>query len=126
MLKTGGYDAIAIQLFQDIKRVDVYYLEYDTPRAGSFEPLKHLPAPKKVILGVISSKLPELESLDALEKRVREAAQYLGENGLDRCGVSPQCGFASHSEGNAVKKADMEKKLKLTVDLAKRLWPQEK
>lgn len=56
---------------------------------------------------------------------MREAASYLGDNGLDRCGVSPQCGFASHSEGNKVQKQDMEKKLKLTVELAKRLWPNE-
>lgn len=95
----------------------------DTPRAGSFEPLKHLPKHKKVILGVISSKLAEVESLDALEKRVREAASYLGEDGLDRCGVSPQCGFASHSEGNAIVREDMERKLKLTVELANRIWP---
>lgn len=113
---------VVVVVDEIIQRLRKVTDEIDTPRAGSFEPLKHLPAHKKVVLGVISSKDPKLESVEALETRVREAAGYLGENGLDRCAVSPQCGFASHSEGNAITRQDMEDKLKLTVTLAKCIW----
>lgn len=82
-----------------------------------------MPKDKKAILGVISSKLGKLEDMDALVARVKEAASYMGENGLDRLGVSPQCGFASHSEGNDIGRSDQDAKLKLTVDLANKIWP---
>lgn len=94
----GGYDRIAVKLFNEI-HVDTYYLEYDTARAGTFEPLKHLPKNKSVVLGVITSKLPELEKLEDLKKRVHEAARIMAQGAaeseqeaLSRICVSPQCG----------------------------------
>lgn len=127
----GGYDRIATKLFQELN-VHTYYLEYDTPRAGGFEPLEHLPKTKNVILGVITSKFPKMENIDEMEARVMEAVKYMrkgtGETekeALNRVGVSPQCGFASHSSGNAVKREDMIAKLKLVRELADRIWPGE-
>lgn len=125
----GGYDRVAIKLFQNIN-VDTYYLEYDTERAGSFDPLKHLPKNKKVILGVITSKFPKLEDKEAMKKRILEAAKYVAEGSgeseeeaLQRLGVSPQCGFASHEGGNLLSYDDMEKKLALVRAIADDLWP---
>ena len=127
----GGYDRIATQLFKDLA-VDTYYLEYDTSRAGGFEPLKELPKNKNVILGVVTSKFPELEDLVAMKKRVLSAAQIIAKGNnetvseaLARMGVSPQCGFASHSSGNAVNRDDMIAKLKLVRELANSIWPGE-
>ena len=127
----GGYDRIATKLFQEMN-MHTYYLEYDTPRAGGFEPLQYLPKNKNVILGVITSKFPKMEDLGELEARVREAAKFISKgsgenetNALKRVGVSPQCGFASHSSGNAVKHNDMVNKLKLVRTLADKIWPGE-
>lgn len=127
----GGYDRIATQLFQSLN-VHTYYLEYDTPRAGGFEPLKHLPVNKNVILGVITSKFPELEDRKEMQARVMQAARFMAqgageseEAALKRCGVSPQCGFASHSSGNKVVREDMINKLKLVRELADSIWPGE-
>ena len=127
----GGYDRVAKKLFQDM-HVNTYYLEYDTPRAGGFEPLKSLPKNKNVILGVITSKFPEMEDLEEMKKRVYEAADFVAEGNhesreeaLQRLGVSPQCGFASHSAGNSVKKHDMVNKLMLVRELADSIWPGE-
>ena len=127
----GGYDRVAKKMFEDLN-MDTYYLEYDTPRAGGFEPLKSLPKNKNVILGVITSKFPELENLDDMKKRVFEAAKFVAEGNnetekeaLQRLGVSPQCGFASHSSGNAVKHEDMVNKLELVRKLADSIWPGE-
>lgn len=124
----GGYDRIATKIFKKLN-VQTYYLEYDTPRAGSFEPLLHLPADKNVILGVITSKFPELEDREKMKARVFEAADVVAkgasqsrEDALKRLGVSPQCGFASHEEGNAIVWQDMENKLKLVRDLANDIW----
>ncbi|KIW74315.1 hypothetical protein Z517_12255 [Fonsecaea pedrosoi CBS 271.37] len=127
----GGYDRIATLLFQKLN-MHTYYLEYDTPRAGGFEPLQHLPKNKNVILGVVTSKFPKMEDEEEMVKRIKEAAGWMckgtGESekeALNRCGVSPQCGFASHSSGNAVKRADMVDKLKLVRRIADRIWPGE-
>lgn len=127
----GGYDRIARKLFQDLE-VNTYYLEYDTPRAGGFEPLKFLPKNKSAILGVVTSKFPELEHKELMRKKVYDAADIIaGSNGesrheaLARLGVSPQCGFASHSSGNAVNRDDMIAKLKLVRELADSIWPGE-
>ncbi|EHY60736.1 hypothetical protein ABEF92_007017 [Exophiala dermatitidis] len=127
----GGYDRIATKLFQNLN-MHTYYLEYDTPRAGGFEPLQHLPKNKYVILGVVTSKFPKLEDEDEMVARVKEAAKWIAkgtgeseQEALARCGVSPQCGFASHSSGNAVKREDMIAKLKLVRRIADRLWPGE-
>jgi len=127
----GSYDAIAVKLFQDLN-VDTYYLEYDTARAGGFEPLAYLPKHKNVILGLITSKFPELENKAELKERVMKAAGKVAEGGkesreeaLNRLGVSPQCGFASHADGNNVKREDMIKKLTLVRELADEIWPGE-
>ncbi|RPD54114.1 UROD/MetE-like protein [Lentinus tigrinus ALCF2SS1-7] len=125
----GGYDRIAIKLFQEIN-VDCYYLEYDTPRAGTFEPLKHLPAHKAAVLGLITSKFPQLEDVDDLIKRVHNAANIIAsgepkrtfEQALNQICISPQCGFASHSEGNVIDEAAMRAKLSLVVQTAKKIW----
>ncbi|EPQ60557.1 UROD/MetE-like protein [Gloeophyllum trabeum ATCC 11539] len=125
----GGYDRIAVKLFNEID-VDCYYLEYDTERAGTFEPLKFLPKNKVVILGLITSKFPQLEDKEELKKRVHEAAVTIAEGtekrskeeALNQLCISPQCGFASHAEGNRVSSEDMRKKLTLTVETAKEIW----
>ena len=125
----GGYDRIATKLFRELK-MHTYYLEYDTPRAGGFEPLQYLPRSKNVILGVVTSKFPKMEDDGEMEVRVREAVRWIckgsGESeaeALSRVGISPQCGFASHSSGNAVKREDMIAKLKLVRSLADKIWP---
>lgn len=125
----GGYDRIAGKLFNEIN-VDTYFLEYDTERAGGFEPLKELPPHKNVVLGVITSKFPELEDLDKMRARVFQAADFVAqgagqtrEEALQRIGVSPQCGFASHHLGNSVSRDDMVAKLKLVRKLADSVWP---
>lgn len=125
----GGYDRIATRLFQTLN-MNTYYLEYDTPRAGGFEPLQYLPKNKNVILGVVTSKFPKMEDEEEMIGRVKEAARWMAKGtgeteaeALNRCGVSPQCGFASHSSGNAVKRADMVEKLKLVRRIADRIWP---
>lgn len=127
----GGYDRIAVKLFRDLE-VNTYYLEYDTPRAGGFEPLKELPKNKNVILGIVTSKFGEMEDLEVMKKRVFRAAEIIasGNNetvseALARMGVSPQCGFASHSSGNAINRDDMVAKLKLVRELADSIWPGE-
>jgi len=124
----GGYDAVAIKLFNDVN-VDCYYLEYDTERAGTFEPLKHLPKHKSVVLGIITSKFPELEDKVVLKERVFEAARIMasgtGETvneALQRTSVSPQCGFASHEDGNLLTMNDMKRKLQLVRELADGIW----
>ncbi|KAM0161136.1 hypothetical protein ACHAPG_002615 [Botrytis cinerea] len=127
----GGYDRIATKLFRNLN-VATYYLEYDTPRAGGFEPLLYLPSHKNVILGVITSKFPELEDKGKMKARVMEAADIVAkgagqtrEEALKRLGVSPQCGFASHEEGNSLGWEDMKNKLLLVRSIADDIWPGE-
>jgi len=125
----GGYDRIAIKMFNELA-FDCYYLEYDTPRAGTFEPLKFLPLNKVVVLGLVSSKLPELEDENELEQRIKDAAATIGQgdggrtaqSALQQICISPQCGFASHSEGNRITREDVEKKLKLVSCVAQKVW----
>ncbi|KAF2191102.1 methionine synthase-like protein [Zopfia rhizophila CBS 207.26] len=125
----GAYDIIAKELFQNLN-VDTYYLEYDTPRAGGFEPLANLPKKKNVVLGVITSKFPELEDKDEMVARINQGADFIAqgsdqsrEEALQRVSVSPQCGFASHAEGNALGYDDMRKKLQLVRSIADQVWP---
>lgn len=127
----GAYDAIATKLFNDLN-VSTYYLEYDTPRAGGFEPLKHLPLNKNVVLGVVTSKFAELETKEEMIERVYAAATFVQEGSkctreeaLNRLSVSPQCGFASHAEGNSLGYEDMRAKLKLVRTVADEIWPGE-
>ncbi|KAF2733920.1 5-methyltetrahydropteroyltriglutamate-homocysteine methyltransferase [Polyplosphaeria fusca] len=127
----GGYDSIATELFTKLN-VHTYYLEYDTPRAGGFEPLQHLPPNKNVVLGVITSKFPEMEDKDEMKARIYAAADMVAkgsggsrEDALKRMGVSPQCGFASHAEGNLIDIEGMKKKLALVRQIADEVWPGE-
>jgi 5-methyltetrahydropteroyltriglutamate--homocysteine methyltransferase len=114
----GSYDAVAEQLFGETD-VDAFFLEYESERAGGFAPLRHVPKDKTVILGLISSKRPELEPLDLLRRRIDEAARYIA---LDRLGVSPQCGFASSVGGNPLSLDDERRKLARVVELADAVW----
>jgi len=114
----GGYDPVADVLFNRIN-VDGYFLEYDSERAGSFEPLRLLPKGKTVVLGIMSSKSPALESADALRRRIDEAAKSAP---LDQLAISPQCGFSSSIGGNPLTEADQEAKLVRLVEVARSVW----
>ncbi len=114
----GGYDPVAETLFNEID-VDGYFLEYDTPRAGGFAPLRFVPAGKTVVLGLVTTKKGALESPEALKRRIDEAAKYVP---LDQLALSPQCGFSSTVEGNRITLADEIKKLELVVKVAREVW----
>lgn len=114
----GGYDAIAEKLFGQLA-VDAFLLEYETERAGTFEPLRFVPRGKTVVLGLVSSKVPELESKDQLKRRINEASKHVP---LENLAVSPQCGFASTMEGNLLTEDEQWRKLKLVVDTANDVW----
>jgi 5-methyltetrahydropteroyltriglutamate--homocysteine methyltransferase len=115
----GGYEPIADTLFNRIN-VDVYCLEYDTPRAGDFAPLRYVPAHKHIVLGLVSTKTPQLEAKDVLKRRIDEAAQYVP---LERLGISPQCGFSSVSgSGQRVTEEDSKRKLELIMQVAREVW----
>jgi 5-methyltetrahydropteroyltriglutamate--homocysteine methyltransferase len=113
-LGQGGYESVAERFFANTN-VNHFLLEYDTPRAGDFKPLRFVPKDKGVVLGLISSKMPALESVDRLRQRVDEATKYID---LDRLAISPQCGFASTVAGNPVTEADERAKLSLAVNAA--------
>jgi 5-methyltetrahydropteroyltriglutamate--homocysteine methyltransferase len=114
----GGYDPIAERLFNQLN-VDVLLLEYESERAGTFEPLRFLPRSKSVVLGLVSSKLPALEKPDDLMRRIEEASRYVP---VERLALSPQCGFASTMEGNLLTEEDQWRKLQLVADTARRVW----
>ena len=114
----GGYDPIAEKLFNRLN-VDLFLLEYESDRAGTFEPLRFVPKDKGVVLGLVSSKLPELESQGHLMRRIEEAAQYVP---LENLALSPQCGFASSMEGNLLTEEEQWKKLRLVVETARAVW----
>jgi 5-methyltetrahydropteroyltriglutamate--homocysteine methyltransferase len=114
----GGYDPIADMLFNEIA-IDVYFMEYDSDRAGGFAPLRLLPANKLAVLGLITSKTGELEDKDALKRRIDQAAKYVP---LDQLAISPQCGFASTEEGNMVSYDQQRAKLDLAVQVAEEVW----
>ena len=114
----GGYDAIAEKLFGTLE-VDRFLLEYDDARSGTFEPLRFVPKGKVVVLGLISSKLPQMESKEELVKRIHEAAKYVP---LENLALSPQCGFASTMEGNLMTEEEQWAKLRLVVETAHRVW----
>jgi len=116
-LGAGGYESVAERFFTQT-RVNHFLLEYDTARAGDFSPLRFVKN-KGVVLGIISSKTPALESMEELKRRTHDAARYID---LDRLAVSPQCGFASTVAGNPLSEADERAKLKLVVDAAKEIW----
>jgi 5-methyltetrahydropteroyltriglutamate--homocysteine methyltransferase len=114
----GGYGRVAEIAF-DQPDVDGYFMEYDTERAGGFEPLKYVPKDKKVVLGLVSSKKPELESKDVLKRRIDEAAKFFP---LSQLCLSPQCGFASTHHGNRVSEEVEQRKLALIVEVANDVW----
>jgi 5-methyltetrahydropteroyltriglutamate--homocysteine methyltransferase len=117
-LSEGGYDSVAERFFGRTN-VDHFLLEFDTPRAGGFAPLRFVPKGKGVVLGLVSSKTPALEKLDELKRRTGEAAGFID---LERLAISPQCGFASTIGGNPLTEADERAKLRLCVDAARAIW----
>lgn len=116
----GGYDAIAEKLF-NLLQVDRFLLEYDDARSGTFEPLRYIPRGKTVVLGLVSTKRPQLESKRELIQRIQEASRYVP---LDRLALSPQCGFASTMEGNLLSEEDQWAKLGLVIDTVRDVWKQ--
>ncbi|HEV3332516.1 MAG TPA: 5-methyltetrahydropteroyltriglutamate--homocysteine S-methyltransferase [Bryobacteraceae bacterium] len=114
----GGYDPIAEKLFNQLN-VDVFLLEYESERAGTFEPLRFVPKNKVVVLGLVSSKLPELEPQNQLIRRIEEASRYIP---LENLALSPQCGFASAMEGNLLSEEEQWRKLQLVVETARAVW----
>jgi 5-methyltetrahydropteroyltriglutamate--homocysteine methyltransferase len=114
----GSYEDVAERLFNALE-IPFYFLEYDTPRAGNFTPLRFVPKHKSVVLGLISSKTPLLEDKTELRARVDDATRYVP---LERLAVSPQCGFASVDTGNPVTPEVQEAKLRLVVELARDIW----
>jgi 5-methyltetrahydropteroyltriglutamate--homocysteine methyltransferase len=114
----GGYEPVAKHLFNDLN-IDAFFLEYDTPRAGDFEPLRHMADDKIVVLGLITSKFADLENKEDLKRRIDEASQYVP---LERLAISPQCGFASVAGGNELTEDEQMRKLELVVDVAGEVW----
>ncbi len=115
----GSYELIADKLFNELN-IPCYFLEYDSPRAGDFSPLRHLPSSKSVVLGLISTKSSEMETKDDVKRRIEAATQFVD---IDRMGISPQCGFASVDKGNPITPAAQEQKLRLVVEVAQEIWP---
>ena len=116
--REGAYDAIAERLFNQLPH-QRFLLEYDSPRAGGFAPLRFVPKGKVVVLGLVSTKVPQLETLDELRRRVDEAAKVLP---LEQLAVSPQCGFGSDVSGNLISEDEQKRKLERVVELARKVW----
>jgi 5-methyltetrahydropteroyltriglutamate--homocysteine methyltransferase len=116
--REGTYDEIAERLFNELPH-DRFLLEYDSPRAGGFEPLRFVPKGKIVVLGLVSTKVPELESVDDLKRRIEAATKYVG---LEQLALSPQCGFASDVVGNLISEDDQKRKLERVVETARQVW----
>jgi 5-methyltetrahydropteroyltriglutamate--homocysteine methyltransferase len=114
----GGYDFVAEALFGELA-VDGFFLEFDDERSGGFEPLRFVPKGKMVVLGLVTTKRGDLESKDALKRRIDEAARYVP---LDQLCLSPQCGFSSTVEGNVVSYDQEVAKLRLIVETARDVW----
>jgi 5-methyltetrahydropteroyltriglutamate--homocysteine methyltransferase len=117
-ISAGGYEPVAEVLFNKIN-VNGYFLEWDTERAGGFEPLRFLPKGKTVVLGIVTSKSGVLESKDELKRRIDEASKYCP---LDQLCLSPQCGFASTEEGNLLSQDEQWAKLERIVEVAEEVW----
>jgi 5-methyltetrahydropteroyltriglutamate--homocysteine methyltransferase len=118
-LANGGYDPIASTVFPRLSNYDRLLLEYDTPRAGDFGQLRHVPSGTTVVLGLLTTKQGALEEIGALEGRIRDAAKHVP---LQRLAVSPQCGFASGEAGNPLTTAEQEAKLRRVAEVARRVW----
>jgi len=117
-MASGGYDAVAESVFNEAA-VDGFFLEYDSERAGGFEPLRFVPKGKKVVLGLISTKKPQLEDKNVLKRKIEAAARHVP---LEDLCVSPQCGFASSETGNRVTEDGQRRKLELVVEVAREVW----
>jgi 5-methyltetrahydropteroyltriglutamate--homocysteine methyltransferase len=118
-MASGGYDFIARALFERATAFDVYCLEYDDARSGSFDPLAGAPDDKQVVLGLVSTKTPEVETTEQLHGRIDEAARFFPREQL---GLSTQCGFASIAAGNPLSEQDEERKLRLVAQTAHAVW----
>src|SRR5580765_3143129 len=116
---SGGYDRIAQQVFSR-SRFHRFLLEYDDARSGTFEPLRHVPDDRIVVLGLVSTKKPRVETTAELQARVAEASRFVP---LERLAISPQCGFASTAEGNRLSPTDQREKLEVVAETARALWP---
>ncbi len=114
----GGYDFVAEALFNELD-VDGFFLEYDDARSGGFEPLRFVPEDKTVVLGLVTTKRGELESKDTLKRRIEEASRLVD---LDQICLSPQCGFSSTVEGDALTHEQQWAKLRLIVETAEEVW----
>ena len=117
-IASGGYEPVADLLFNGMP-IDGYFMEWDSDRAGGFEPLRFLPKPKQVVLGLVTSKTGELESADDIKRRIEEAAKFAP---LDQLCLSPQCGFASTEEGNTLAEEQQWAKLRMIVEVARDVW----
>jgi 5-methyltetrahydropteroyltriglutamate--homocysteine methyltransferase len=115
---SGGYEPIAAQVFRRT-RFQRFLLEYDDERSGGFEPLRHMPDDRVVVLGLVTTKKPALESKEELKRRIQAATAFVP---LERLALSPQCGFASTEEGNLISPADQEAKLRLVAETAREVW----
>lgn len=116
--REGSYDDIAERLLNELK-YDRFLFEYDTPRAGGFEPLRFLPKGKIIVLGLVSTKVAELESIDDLKRRIDDAGKHVP---LDQIAISPQCGFSSDVVGNLISEDDQKRKLEVVVEAARQIW----
>ena len=117
-IASGGYEPIADLLFNKVN-VDGYFLEWDSDRAGGFEPLRFLPKGKTVVLGLITSKTGRIEDKDFVKRRIEDASKYAP---LEQLCLSPQCGFASTEEGNVLAEDEQWAKLRLVTELADEIW----
>ena len=115
---SGGYEPVAESLFVK-ENVETYFLEFDDERSGNFEPLRFVPENKKVVLGLVTSKKPQLEDKEEVKKRIEEATKFVD---LKRLSLSPQCGFASTEEGNILTEEDQWKKMQLVQEISKEVW----
>ena len=118
LLESGGYEAVQEILFNKIK-VHGFFMEYDSDRAGGFEPLRLVPKDRQVVLGLVTSKTGRLENKDDLKRRIEQAAKFIP---LDQLCLSPQCGFASTEEGNTLAEDEQWAKLRMIVEIAEEVW----
>ena len=116
--REGSYDDIAERLLNELRH-DRFLFEYDTPRAGGFEPLRFLPKGKIIVLGLVSTKVAELETVDGLKRRIDEAGRHVP---LEQVAISPQCGFSSDVVGNLISEDDQKRKLEVVVEAARQIW----
>ena len=116
--REGTYDEIAERLLNELKH-DRFLFEYDTPRAGGFEPLRFLPKGKIIVLGLVSTKVPQLETIEELKKRIDQASQYAP---LEQIAISPQCGFSSDVVGNLISEDDQKRKLAMVAETSRQIW----